>query len=264
MKDMNVKKLFLELTEYTIPHGMEYTLEHFFPEGIQEDGVGNYFYKIGESKTVFTSHMDTACGRYQKVEHVMDGAFIKTDGSTVLSADDKAGMAIMLYMIYRKIPGTYYFFQGEESGMVGAHAIIRANREFFKDYSRMVSFDRRAYHSVITHQIGKRGCSQEFALELAQELNYHGFNYVPDSTGIYTDSASFIGIIPEATNLSVGYFSEHSHSERQNINFLDQLAKAACLVHWEELPIGEKKDAHRKKYNNYLDWDEDDEYGAWY
>lgn len=254
---MNIKKLFLDLTEFTIPHGMEYTLEKFLPKGFQEDGCDNYYIKLGKSRTVFTCHMDTACGRYQKVNHVIDGNMIKTDGTSVLSADDKAGMTILLYMIYRKIPGTYYFFQGEESGMVGAHAIISKNKAFFADYDRMVSFDRRACHSVITHQIGRRGCSQEFALALAEQLNINGnFHYVPDSTGIYTDSASFINIIPECTNLSVGYYSEHSHSERQDIKHLEELAKASCLVKWEELPIGEKRDEPRHMYY----WDDENWY----
>lgn len=253
---MNIKKLFLELTEYTVPNGMEYTLERFFPKGIEKDGCGNYFIKIGDSRTVFTCHMDTV-GRRQKVNHVIDKNFIKTDGTSILGADDKCGMTILLYMIYKKTPGTYYFFQGEESGMIGAHRIIGSNKGFFKDYDRMVSFDRRAYHSVITKQIGKRGCSQEFALALAAELNSFGFKYKPDPTGIYTDSASFIGIIPECTNLSVGYFGEHSSSEMADIKFLENLAKAACAVNWESLPIGEIKE-DEKKFGRYFD--DDDEY----
>jgi hypothetical protein len=254
---MNIKRLFLELTKFTIPNGMEYTLEKFFPKGIQEDGVGNYFIKIGKnSKTIFTCHMDTACSRYEKVTHVIKDNIVTTDGTTVLSGDDKNGMTVLLYMIYRKVPGTYYFFQGEERGMIGAHAIIAKNKKFFADYDRMISFDRRAYHSVITHQIGKRGCSQEFALKLADELNKHEFNYRPDSTGIYTDSASFIGIIPECTNLSVGYFNEHSHHERTDLAFLDKLARAACLVDWEGLPVGEKKE-DKPSWGGYYDYDDE-------
>jgi len=258
---MNIKKLFLKLTEYTIPNHMEYTLEKFFPKGIQEDGVGNYYIKIGESRTIFTCHMDTACSRYEKVTHVIQDNMISTDGSTVLSGDDKNGMAILLYMIYRKVPGTYYFFQGEESGMKGAHAIIGKDKAFFADFDRMVSFDRRAYHSVITHQLGRRGCSQEFAEKLAEELNKHDFNYRPDPTGIFTDSASFIGIIPECTNLSVGYFNEHSSFERTDIVFLDRLARASCLIDWENLPIGEKiEDPYRSRFDNR--YEEDD--WSWY
>ena len=257
---MNIKKLFLQLTEYTNPYGSEHLLENFFPKGIEEDGFGNYIMKIGDSKTIFTCHMDTACSRREKVNHVFEGDFIKTDGTTILSADDKCGMTIMLYMIYRKVPGVYYFFMGEESGCVGSELAFRRNKEFFLDYSRMISFDRRAYHSVITHQMGQMGCSTEFAQALADELNYHGFGYRPDSTGIYTDSATFIGLIPESTNLSVGYFHEHSHTEKADIKFLENLAKAACLVHWEELPIGDKG---VDKYAYMDDFDEYGGYGKW-
>jgi len=257
---MNIKQTFLKLTSYTIPHGMEYTLEKYFPEGIQEDGCGNYYIKIGYSRTIFTCHMDTACGRYEKVNHVINGGIISTDGRTVLSGDDKNGMTILLYMIWKKVPGTYYFFQGEESGMVGAHAILKKDKDFFNEYDRMVSFDRRAYTSIITHQLGRRGCSEEFSRALSDEFSYHGLQYRSDKSGIFTDSASFIGIIPEVTNLSCGYFNEHSHSERTDIIFLEKLAKAACLVKWEELPTSDEKHG---RYDNYYGNYGDDEYGWW-
>jgi len=245
---MKVKETFLKLTSYTIPHGMEYTLEKYLPKDIQEDGCGNYYIQIGESKTCFTSHMDTASGYYQKVKHVIKDNIVMTDGYSVLSADDKAGMTIMLYMIENKVPGTYYFFQGEESGCVGASAILRKNREFFAQFDRMVSFDRRGYNSIITHQMGRRGCSEDFALALAEELGYQGLSYRPDHTGIFTDSVEFIGFIPEVTNLSVGYFHEHSREETEDVKFLDELSKAACLVKWEELPIVGVKASDRNWY----------------
>jgi hypothetical protein len=150
--------------------------------------------------------------------------------------------------------------------MAGAHAIINKNVDFFDKFDRMVSFDRRAYHSVITYQLGKRGCSEEFAKALAEQLNAQGLGYRPDPTGIYTDSASFIGIIPEVTNLSVGYFHEHSHGETQDIEFLDRLAKAACKVKWEELPIGVKTEdklwweRERTNRSRYYEEEDDDDY----
>lgn len=245
---MNVKETFLKLTSYTIPHGMEYTLEKYMPKGIVNDGCGNYYIKIGNSKTIFTCHMDTACGRYEKVNHVIDGNMIGTDGKTVLSGDDKNGMTILLYMIENKVPGTYYFFKGEESGMVGAHCILRKDKDFFNEYERMVSFDRRAYQSIITHQLGRRGCSETFSEALSEELSKQGLPYKSDSTGIFTDSQAFIGFIPEVTNLSVGYFHEHSHSEITDIVFLTKLAKAVCKIDWESLPIGKKEEDKNRWY----------------
>ena len=58
----------------------------------------------------------------------------------------------------------------------------------------------------------------------------------PYNGGIYTDSASFIEDIPECTNVSVGYFNEHTGKEKQNITFLIKLCEASVKVNWDSLP----------------------------
>ena len=47
-----------------------------------------------------------------------------------------------------------------------------------------------------------------------------------DPGGIATDSLAFVEIIPECTNLSVGYYYAHSKSETQDVTFLGELAEA--------------------------------------
>jgi hypothetical protein len=102
---------------------------------------------------------------------------------------------------------------------------------------KMVSFDRRNYFSVITSQLNLDCCSNEFALELCEELNSAGLKMNLDPTGVFTDSANFIDLIPECTNVSVGYFHEHTHDEMQNISFLEKLAKACVQVNWSGLKV---------------------------
>jgi hypothetical protein len=80
---MNVKKTFINLTKFTYTHGTEALLEHHLPKGIEKDKYDNYFIKIGESETMFTCHLDTATSKFEKVKHVFENNFIKTDGSTV-------------------------------------------------------------------------------------------------------------------------------------------------------------------------------------
>lgn len=96
---------------------------------------------------------------------------------------------------------------------------------------------------MITEQIYGPCCSDNFAKQLAKCLNDtdENFNYKPDPTGIYTDSAQFTVLIPECTNISVGYYSEHSYSERQDILHLERLCKSVCLIDWESLPVGESQ-----------------------
>jgi hypothetical protein len=252
---MNIKKTFLALTSKTYPYGYEKELVSFLPKGYQIDEDGNYFYKIGESKTIFASHLDTACKNQVDVVHKIDGKMIRTNGKSILGADDKAGVTILLYLIEKKIPGLYYFFVGEEVGCIGS-GLASKRTEIFKKYDRIISFDRRGTTSVITHQSGKRTCSDDFADALVKELNRYGLNYKKDSTGVYTDSAEFSSLIPECTNLSVGYYKEHTHEEHQDINHLILLCSVVAKIDWESLPT--KRDTSKIEWDNeyYYNWGE--------
>ena len=114
------------------------------------------------------------------------------------------------------------------------------------DVTKVVAFDRRNYYSVITEQMGGVCCSDEFANGLCAELNKGGLKMNLDPTGILTDSACFMDDMPEITNISVGYFNEHTGQEIQNITFLEKLAKAVLNVNWEGLPVKRKScaDSH--------------------
>lgn len=259
---MRIVRKFKQLTSKTYPHGTEKELLKYLPEGYKEDSVGNYYLQIGDTTTMFACHLDTASTYDRKITHTFDGDFIKTDGKTILGADDKAGMVVMLYMIENKIPGLYYFFIGEEVGCIGSGRLskIWKETEFSKYINKVISFDRRGTSSVITEQMFGRCCSNDFAKALSLELNSTnlGFSFSPDPTGIYTDSAQFMSLVPECTNISVGYYSEHTNSEKQDLNFLKRLCKGVCLVNWENLPI--KREAKDDYYYGYGYDDNDDDF----
>jgi putative aminopeptidase FrvX len=265
----NMKKFILEtfltLTQTTYPHGFESSLADemircgLFPSDIGKDVHGNYFYKIGESRTMFTSHLDTAGKDFKIVNHIFDKNLIKTDGNSILGADDKAGLTIMIYMMNNKIPGLYYFFVGEEVGCIGSGLAAKHLNIFKDNYDRCVSFDRRGTDSVITYQSSARCCSDEFANQLAEQLNKTGLSYKIDDSGIYTDSAEFTGLIPECTNLSVGYYNEHCNTESQDIDHLARLAYSCLNVEWEKLAT--KRDPSK---DDYKSWEELDCYSAYY
>jgi len=109
------------------------------------------------------------------------------------------------------------------------------------------------YTSIITHQMDQRCCSDEFALALSKELNKNGFDYDLDDSGVYSDSAEFADIYPECTNISVGYFAQHTNNETQDIEFLESLCKACTKVNWEKLPI--VRDPSKIEYlDNYYNY----------
>ena len=243
---------FNSLCYKTYPHGTEKNILKYIPIPLIEDNYGNYYIKVGESDTMFTSHFDSACRQHQKVRILQykedNSKFIISDAMTILSADDKAGVTIMLYMIENKIPGLYYFFLGEERGGIGSGMLAKEYHlnEQLNGINKCISFDRRNYHSVITHQGSARCCSDDFGKSLCDELNKNGMSMKLDNTGLFTDSANFTEYIPECTNISVGYFKEHTIDEFQNITFLEELCKACTNVKWDSLVVKKKAEANKE------------------
>ena len=276
---MRILRKFLKLTKRTYPYGTESLLENHLPKDYIKDKHGNYFLQIGdEPTTMFTSHLDTASSSVSKVTHKFDGNLVGTDGTSILGADDKAGMVVLLYMIENKVPGLYYFFLGEERGCIGSGKVAKDFNKVFPYIKKVISFDRRGTKSVITHQMSGRCCSDEFANELSSRLNVveSTFEFRPDDTGVYTDSAEFVDIVEECTNISVGYQNEHTTREVQDIDHLAKLCRAIVKIDFESLPIsreaGEDDWGYPSKINSFgtsgygldgdiYDDDDDDDFG---
>lgn len=272
---MDIKQTFLDLTTHTVPYGKEidYLGDKLPMSILKKDEAGNLYIKIGESNTMFASHLDTVGGDVEVV-HVIEKDKIKTKNS-VLGADDKAGVTVMLYMIHNGVPGLYVFFMGEEVGCRGSKALAsyiekNPNDELYKSINKVISFDRKGYGSVITYQMSERCCSDDFANSLIKELNKHnGLNFSKDTGGILTDSVQFTDIYAECTNLSVGYFAQHTNNESQDIVWLQKFADACIKVNWEGLTIKRKPGESERLYSGgysrgvYNDW-EDDYYGYGY
>jgi hypothetical protein len=66
---------------------------------------------------------------------------------------------------------------------------------------------------------------------------------------VYTDTAEFIDIIPECTNISVGYYAEHSDKESLDIIHFQALAERAALLDWDSLPTDRDPTVVE-----YIDW----------
>jgi hypothetical protein len=238
------KSLFLKLTEWTIPFGEESRLEKYLPSGYKKDEFGNYYYEIGNSETLFTTHLDTYSAKYEKVNHVIDDKDpykIKTDETTILGGDNKLGTTILIGMIKKRIPGTYYFFLGEEpilsGGLWGSQNALESNPEFFTKFKRCIAFDRRAYGSIVIRQMGRMCCSMEFAKKIAEEFDIRGIKWDQEGGyGYYTDTAVFMDVIEECTNISAGGFNEHYNTEWVDLNYTYQVYESALEMNWESLP----------------------------
>ncbi|KKI93048.1 hypothetical protein WQ54_05935 [Bacillus sp. SA1-12] len=102
--------------------------------GVTGHGAGNLVCTLAATKDnvdtiYFTSHMDTVVPGKGIKPSIKDG-YVITDGTTILGADDKAGLAAMLEAIKalkeQNIPHgkiEFVITAGEESGLVGAKAL---------------------------------------------------------------------------------------------------------------------------------------------
>lgn len=237
-----VKEIFLELTKYTTPQGEESDLEYYLPKDYKNDFIGNYYIQIGDEPNVmFTSHLDNKCDYVQQVNYSFSKNIIRTDGGTILGADDKAGVSLMLDMIDNEVQGLYYFFIGEENGRDGSIKLRKYlnlnNDKIFTNITKVISFDRMGYEDVVFQQLGNNSCSVEFAKEISNRLNEFGFQYSPTKEGSFSDSYSFVGLYPECTNISVGYFDEHLETEYQDIEFLERLSQACSRIDWNDITV---------------------------
>ena len=158
----------------------------------------------------------------------------------ILGADDKLGCYIMCRLIEAGVEGYYVFHVGEECGGIGSNYTSEHRADTFRGMNHCIAFDRARYSSIITHQSGGRCCSDEFADALAEQMNPHlppQQQMESDPTGSFTDSANYTNLIPECTNLSVGYRDQHTDREHFDLLWLEQhLIPALLKVDWSSLP----------------------------
>lgn len=223
-----------------------------------------------QSKTMWSCHTDTVHSdkglSRQFVRHDVTGDLHKDDGEP-LGADDGAGCWLLLQMMAAGVPGTYVFHRGEEKGGIGSSIIAAEYVEWLGQFNHAIAFDRRGTSSVITHQAGGRCCSDAFADQMSLLLTDEDDTYIiaPDDGGTFTDTAKYTKIIPECTNISIGYEHEHSGSETLDVTYLLWLKDRMISVFGSDTPptlVAErdpKEVEYLPRYNSWnygFDWDQ--------
>ena len=263
-------------------------------QGMKKDGFGNRYIKIGHFDTAFLSHLDTVHTQIDSTKKqdvmVADGFAFKENNDvwqkkqnkkskkkantydsyggmygyndfsnfqylnrSPLGGDDTAGVWLMLNLLSSGVPGLYIFFRGEERGSLGSHYMERNEPNILEGINKAVALDRRDYFDVITHQGGVRTCSDKFAKAIAKQL---GGGYKPCSGGVHCDSANLTYLVPECTNISVGYFQEHSNNEILDLDFIGKLYHRLKGVHWNSLPVEKEVEKRALIQKNLLSvWD---------
>jgi len=229
--------------------------------GASQDTAGNVQVHIASpngvpSNVLWSAHTDTVhrVGGRQAV--VLANGFYKLRnpacGSGCLGADNTSGVWLLHEMILAGVPGHYVFHRGEECGGIGSRWLAASGAAWLSDCRFAIAFDRCDYSSVITRQMGQRCCSDAFALQLAAALGVLcDSEFKPDDGGVYTDTAEYTQIIPECTNVSVGYKGAHSAGECQSQEHLLKLRFA--LLHLDMSTFSASRNPADVEYDD-LDW----------
>ncbi len=234
--------------------------KYLLPLGFWQDDHGNLHLSVGDDPDIlFSCHMDTV-HRTEGMQnlHYRDGILQLTrrerrKGTSCLGADDTAGIWLVTEMIRAGVPGHYVVHHAEEVGCIGSRALAESDAgALLARFKAAIAFDRAYDCDIITHQTGVRTASDEFAWSLAGVLG--GGKYRPDDSGSYTDTNEYAHIIPECTNLSVGYRAQHTQYEEQDVRYLIALRDRLVSADWSKLVIA----------RDPADYEYRDPYGAAY
>ncbi len=229
-----IAECLMEITKLTVPSGAEEDFARKYLFDMETDDIGNRFVSVGESNTAFCAHLDDVSRDVSNVVQAFDGRFLRSDGNTILGADDKCGVALLLQMIKERKPGKFLFFVQEETGHHGSIYFRQHSMDFLAGVDKIVAFDRKGYSSVVVRQ-GSITASTEFATQLLWSLGGQGLYFYQDDTGISSDTVSFMDAIQECVNISSGYFKAHSPIEYCDTLFLEHLARAATAIDFDSL-----------------------------
>ena len=246
-------------------------------KGMQMDGYGNMIVGNDTPTVLFSCHTDTVHygGKYTNYGSFQSGKkdqsekgwkqniaidpntgiiMLNDKGSNCLGADDAAGVFIMTRMIEADIPGLYVFHREEENGGDGSDYFVENFEDLLKPVNHAIAFDRKGKRSIITHQRGEACCSIKFASGLAKQLNsIYGPNsdkWVDDPTGTFTDTANYVDVVPECTNISVGYERQHTSNEILHYPSVIELLNACKEIKWDELPV-DRDPTRATRYYHY-------------
>lgn len=235
----------------------EFICRYIEPTGAAPDRYGNWILRIGDAPILWSAHTDTVHptpGRQRlRVRNGIASLRRKrpvTDAKgrllhDCLGADNGTGVWLLLELIRAGREGLYIFHRDEESGCQGSNYIAWETPEVVEGIEYAIAFDRRGMDGVVTHQMGHRTASDLFAWSLIDALGIDSLR--PDDSGLFTDTEVYSTIIPECTNVSVGFERAHSASETQCLDYANRLRDAVVRLDVDRLLIGREPMWYREE-----------------
>jgi hypothetical protein len=228
--------------------------------GVYTDGYGNRLLIRPESKVMISCHTDSVHrvdGR-QQVQVSPDGivSLATTEGvSNCLGADDCAGVYAAIRMIEAGSRANFIFHRDEECGGHGSRWLASHYPKWLEGaFDVCLALDRRGTTDVIVTQSWGKCASLEFAAGLSDELDMSH----SAADGIFTDSASYVDLIAECSNLSIGYQREHTVHETLDLDYLEQVIQRLIKVDWAQVPVV-REPGDNDDWDDVSAWEDEEE-----
>lgn len=233
------------------------------------DKFGNLYATKGEADVYncVVAHLDINQHKIKEsnVEILKVGDFIvgfdKSNGEQCgVGHDDKAGVYFNIEMLKHFDNIKAFFPLDEEVGCIGTN---HAEESFFENVGFMVQLDRRGYKDISTFSNGNDLLTEKTQKKLSGTLSTFGFAF---TTTILTDVGDLVGNFGiQGTNISCGYYREHSNSECLNVKqFENSIAFAKevlTIMDGEKHTITQQPKRYNRSFSYYTDrWYDDYEW----
>ncbi|WP_290756894.1 MULTISPECIES: M20/M25/M40 family metallo-hydrolase [unclassified Exiguobacterium] len=189
--------------------------------------------KDGVDKIYFTSHMDTVFPG-QGIKPIIEDGYVKTDGTTILGADDKTGLASLIELVHvlnetKQPHGKIQFVitVGEESGLVGA--MVLDSSKIDADYGFALDSDGKVGDIITAAPTQAKVNAKIFG-----KTAHAGVAPEKGVSAITIASKAIakmpLGRIDEETTANIGRFSGGGPSTNIVCDYVEIFAEARSLV----------------------------------
>ena len=208
---------------------------------------------IGDLPVALVAHLDTVFPNpptnifYDKEKNVM----WSPEG---LGADDRAGVYAIVQILKKGLRPTVIFTTDEETGALGAEALIKKLPKCPTDLKYIIQLDRRGSDDCVFYDCDNPDF-ETYVEEFGFVMNFGTFSDI----SVICPAWKIAGV-----NLSIGYYNEHSYSEVLYVGqMLNTIKKVERMLYSStEAPHFEYKELMYKGwYSKYAHPTEDDDWG---
>lgn len=255
IKTKRLSELELKLLNFLI-NASQKELLRFLPKYLNEK-YGNiyatpkYIIGVGNIPVALVAHLDTVHA-FSKIPKdiyydTTQGVIWSPDG---LGADDRAGVYGIIKILEAGYRPTVIFTTDEETGALGAQAVIDAFKTPVTDLKYIIELDRRGATDCVFYD-----CNNP---EFQDYIESFGFI---SQWGTFSDISEICPAWKVAgVNLSIGYENEHTKAELLKISWLNTTITKVCKM-LEDIGNAQAfKYIHSTKYSWYSAPGWDDEY----